>query len=181
MCLMYLAVSNFLGAAKTNKPAPSRQDGVDPWQLPPTHALPEWPLGSVIDMHVYLSTSPNGNLSTEWASTYRESRDKELPQFVWKNITYGDYTDTRVINFDVNFPDVRLFFSCFKGSIFLKHSLLHRLCWGTVLCGQIYFSLKMVHTLTHKILPSILPLYTMFGSVCLFAFYFHTQSPWLSI
>lgn len=61
-------------------------------------------------MHVYLSTSPNGNELTEWASTYRESRDEELPQFVWKNITYGDYTDTRVINFDVNFPDVRLFF-----------------------------------------------------------------------
>lgn len=91
--------------------------GVDPWSLPPTHALPEWPLGSVLDMHVYLSVSPNGNMVTEWTSTYRKSGDEELPQFVWKNITYGDYTDTRVINFDVNFPDVRLFFACLKGYI----------------------------------------------------------------
>jgi hypothetical protein len=110
-------VSKFFGGAKTNTAAPSIQDGVDPWLLPPTHALPEWPLGSVLDMHVFLSTSPNGNVLTEWASTYRKSRDENLPQFVWKNITYGDYTETRVINFDVNFPDVRFFFACFEGYI----------------------------------------------------------------
>ena len=114
---MNLAVGKFLSGAKTNTAAPSSQDGVDPWLLPPTHALPEWPLGSAIDMHVYLSTSPNGNLLTEWASTYRKSGDEELPQFVWKNITYGDYTDTRVINFDVNFPEVRIFIACFNGYI----------------------------------------------------------------
>ena len=69
-----------------------------------------WPLGSVKDMQMYLSTSPNGNVITERASTYRKSRDEELPQFVWKNTTYGEYTDTRVINVVVNFPEVRLLF-----------------------------------------------------------------------
>ena len=31
----------------------------------------------------------------------------------------------------------------------------------------------MVQTPTHETLPSILPLYTMFGSVCFSTFYFH--------
>jgi hypothetical protein len=47
-------------------------------------------LGSVLDINVYLSTSPNGNLFREWTSAYRKNRDEELPKFVWKNITYGD-------------------------------------------------------------------------------------------
>ena len=58
-------------------------------------------------MHVYLSTSPNGDVFTEWTSTYRNNRDEGLPQFVWKNITYGNYADNRVINFDIDFPDAR--------------------------------------------------------------------------
>jgi len=91
-----------------------KEDAVDPWLSPPTQALPAWPLGSVLDMHVYLSTSPNGDMFTKWTSTYQKNRDEGLPQFVWKNITYGDYTDSRVINFDVNFPDVRSFFTRLK-------------------------------------------------------------------
>ena len=39
----------------------------------------------------------------------------------------------------------------------------------------------MVQTLTHNILLSILLLYTMFESVCFFAFHFHVQSPWPSM
>ena len=56
---------------------------------------------------MYLSTSPNGDVFTAWTS---KNRDEGLPQFIWKNITYGDYTDTRVINFDIEFPDVRPLF-----------------------------------------------------------------------
>lgn len=75
------------------------QAAVDPWSLPPTQADPYWPLGLSLDMHVYLSTSPNGDVD-------RKDNDESLPHFVWENITYGDYNDHRVLNFEVKFPDV---------------------------------------------------------------------------
>ncbi|KAF8969373.1 cleft lip and palate associated transmembrane protein [Flammula alnicola] len=81
---------------------------VDPWTLPPAEAVPYWPLGLSLDMHVYLSTSPKGDVFSKWTSAYREDRDKDLPHFVWNNITYGDYNDHRIVNFDVKFPDVVL-------------------------------------------------------------------------
>jgi hypothetical protein len=31
-----------------------------------------------------------------------------LPHFRWDNITIGDYTETRVIEYDITFPPVRL-------------------------------------------------------------------------
>ncbi|KAF8806284.1 cleft lip and palate transmembrane 1 [Phlegmacium glaucopus] len=96
---------------------PLKENAIDPWLSPPTQAVPAWPLGSVLDMHVYLSTSPNED--TKWTSTDRENRDEGLPQFVWKNITYGDYTDTRVINFDINFPDFVLRNGSLWADIFL--------------------------------------------------------------
>lgn len=75
------------------------QVAVDPWTLPPTQADPYWPLGLSLDMHVYLSTSPNGDV-------YLKDSDEGLPHFMWENITYGDYNDHRVLNFEVKFPDV---------------------------------------------------------------------------
>lgn len=54
-------------------------------------------------MHVYLTTSPKAD-----ALGYRKRGDEELPHFVWNNITYGDYNENRVVQFDVKFPEVRL-------------------------------------------------------------------------
>jgi hypothetical protein len=88
----------------SSEPVP--QATVDPWSLPPTQAEPYWPLGLSLDMHVYLSTSPNGDVFSKWTSAYRKNRDEDLPHFVWENITYGDYNDHRVVDFEVNFPDV---------------------------------------------------------------------------
>jgi len=85
---------------------PVTQAAVDPWSLPPTQAEPYWPLGLSLDMHVYLSTSPNGDVFSKWTSAYRKDRDEDLPHFVWENITYGDYSDHRVVDFEVKFPDV---------------------------------------------------------------------------
>ncbi|KAF8165660.1 cleft lip and palate associated transmembrane protein [Crassisporium funariophilum] len=115
--LMTYVATRFFGAspkkeAVTPAPGSAGQEGeqgtIDPWTLPPTTALPDWPLGVKLDMHVYLSTSPNGDVFSKWTSAYRKNRDEELPQFVWKNITYGDYNDARVVDFNVKFPDVVL-------------------------------------------------------------------------
>jgi hypothetical protein len=121
--LVFQFFNKFFGGTNTNTVAgPSNPGGVDPWLLPPTHALPEWPLGSVLDMHVYLSTLQDENVLFEWTSIYRKNKDEELPQFIWKNITFGDYTDTRVINFNVDFPDFVLRNGSLWADIFLARN-----------------------------------------------------------
>lgn len=58
-------------------------------------------------MHVYLSTSPRGDVFTKGTATYRRDHEAGLPHFVWENITYGDFSDSRVERYDVNFPEAR--------------------------------------------------------------------------
>lgn len=57
-----------------------------------------WPLGSKLSMHVYLSTNSEGDVF---------GHKEPLPHFVWDDITFGDWNEARVIDFDVNFPKVR--------------------------------------------------------------------------
>ena len=59
-------------------------------------------------MHVYLSTLSVTNVFAKWSSAFRKDRDEGLPHLVWKNITYGNYKDHRVANFDVKFPEVSM-------------------------------------------------------------------------
>ncbi|PPR02648.1 hypothetical protein CVT24_002131 [Panaeolus cyanescens] len=84
----------------SGKPISTTPQAVDPRLLPPTHAHPYWPLGLNMDMYVYLSTSPHPNVFSN-----RPRQDEGLPEFVWKNITYGDYNDHRVVDYDIKFPD----------------------------------------------------------------------------
>ncbi|KAK2465943.1 hypothetical protein APHAL10511_001584 [Amanita phalloides] len=77
----------------------------NPWLLPPVEAALGWPLGQNLDLHVYLSTSPNGNVFTQWTNGWRKNQDDGLPHFVWDNITFGDFNDHRVAEFEVNFPE----------------------------------------------------------------------------
>jgi hypothetical protein len=49
-------------------------------------------------MHVYLTTSPDTRVFT--------GDNQGLPHFVWNNITFGDWSDSRAINFDVQLPYV---------------------------------------------------------------------------
>ncbi|KZT29325.1 cleft lip and palate associated transmembrane protein [Neolentinus lepideus HHB14362 ss-1] len=80
---------------------------VSPFQSPPVQAYldPSWPLGIPMSMHVYLSTSPTGDVfPNEWTSGNRKDQDESLPKFVWDNITFGDWKETRTIDFDVNLP-----------------------------------------------------------------------------
>ena len=81
---------------------------VNPWLLPPTEVSLGWPLGQKLDMHVFLSTSSNGDVFTQWTNGWRKNQDEGLPQFVWENIVFGDYNDHRIAEFEVKFPEVRL-------------------------------------------------------------------------
>ncbi|KAJ7693835.1 cleft lip and palate transmembrane protein 1-domain-containing protein, partial [Mycena rosella] len=68
-------------------------------------ALLGWPLGQALDMHVHLSTSPTGDVfSGQWTSGYRKDQDEGLPSFVWENLTFGDYSEARVVEYNINFP-----------------------------------------------------------------------------
>jgi hypothetical protein len=80
---------------------------VDPFTQPPVEVLPYWPLGLNLDVHVYLSTNPRGDVFTKWTSGFRKDRDADLPHFVWSNITYGDWNEHRKIDLDIKFPEVR--------------------------------------------------------------------------
>ena len=79
----------------------------------PAHYLPKqahlsWALGTPLAMHVHLSTSPTGDVfSKQWAGAWREDRDAALPSFVWDNITFGDWADSRTVDFLVDLPKVR--------------------------------------------------------------------------
>ncbi|KDQ64299.1 hypothetical protein JAAARDRAFT_118483 [Jaapia argillacea MUCL 33604] len=57
-------------------------------------------------MHVHLSTSPSGDVfSKQWTSAWRKDQDEGLPTFIWDNMTFGDWKETRTIDFDVNLPE----------------------------------------------------------------------------
>ncbi|KAL0950176.1 hypothetical protein HGRIS_010169 [Hohenbuehelia grisea] len=101
-----------------NKPAaPGAPGAVDPFSLPPTQALPLWPLQIPVDMHVYLSTSTVGDVFHVW--TPDTGVDKGLPHFVWENITFGDWNDARVEEFDIKFPQSVLHNGSLWADVFL--------------------------------------------------------------
>lgn len=80
---------------------------VNPFLLPPRQAHLAWELGQPLSMYVYFSTSPNGDVfSRQWTSGWREDQDKNLPSFVWSNITFGDWNDHRTEHFDIVLPEV---------------------------------------------------------------------------
>ncbi|KAG2156434.1 cleft lip and palate associated transmembrane protein [Suillus clintonianus] len=84
----------------------STQSGeANPFLLPPVQAYTAWKLGQPLSMHVYFSTSPNGDVfSRQWTSAWREDQDAGLPNFIWENITFGDWKETRVVSYDINLP-----------------------------------------------------------------------------
>jgi len=56
-----------------------------------------------------------------------------LPHFRWDNITFGDYADSRVVEYDITFPPVRLLHFLVLFPIFLTDtrdslSLIMGLC-----------------------------------------------------
>ncbi|KAF7798918.1 hypothetical protein EIP86_010146 [Pleurotus ostreatoroseus] len=69
-----------------------------------TQAFPAWPLGIPLSMHVYITTSPQGDVFSANAARERDS----LPHFVWDNITFGDWTDSRTVEYEVNLPELKV-------------------------------------------------------------------------
>jgi hypothetical protein len=70
---------------------------VDPSLLPPAQAYLAWPLGIPVSLYFHLSTSEQVF-----------ARDSDLPQFVWHDITFGDWNEARTVNYNVHLPEVRV-------------------------------------------------------------------------
>jgi hypothetical protein len=62
-----------------------------------------WALRQPLDLHVYLSTNPRGDVF---------SKPEDLPHFVWDNLLFGNYDESRTVSYDVNFPEARCIFDC---------------------------------------------------------------------
>lgn len=92
------------------------------WLKPPTEALPSWQLNLALDMHVYLSTSPRGDVFSKGAVSSRRDEAAGLPHFVWKDITFGGWGDTRVVNYDIKFPEFVLNNGTLWADIFLTRN-----------------------------------------------------------
>lgn len=71
---------------------------VDAHLRPPMNAYlhPTWALGQVLDMHVRLSTSSSS------AALVQEG----LPEFVWKGIHFGNWSETRTEALEIKLPNV---------------------------------------------------------------------------
>ncbi|KZV76118.1 cleft lip and palate associated transmembrane protein [Peniophora sp. CONT] len=85
--------------------APDAQAGIpvanaDPRALPPDQVYPAWPQGVSLDLHVHLSTDPFGQVF----AAKRTGRDADLPSFAWHNISYGNWSDARLVDLEVPIP-----------------------------------------------------------------------------
>lgn len=94
-------------SASTDGAPPQAQGQPSSYPTLPTNAHPAWPLDIPLAMHVHLSTSPTGDVfSHQWTSGWREDADAELPHFLWDNITFGDWKDSREVEYEVKIPEV---------------------------------------------------------------------------
>ncbi|EJD48606.1 cleft lip and palate transmembrane 1 [Auricularia subglabra TFB-10046 SS5] len=112
--LMYMAVQ-FISKWMAPKPAPAPPTAVttdgnvqqaapgapNPFDLPPNNVNLGWAMGTPLNMHVYVSTSPYGDV---FRSDPSRAQDADLPHFVWENISLGDWNDIRIKKLDVPIP-----------------------------------------------------------------------------
>jgi hypothetical protein len=76
-------------------------DGIDPFKMPPQKLAPLWPVGTALDMHVRVSSTPYDPFAPQVAAM-----DKGLPNFVWRDIQFGNWSDEREEEFVMNVPTV---------------------------------------------------------------------------
>ncbi|KAH8829817.1 cleft lip and palate transmembrane protein 1-domain-containing protein [Flagelloscypha sp. PMI_526] len=91
------------------KPPPTNPDPVstdpltaaDAAKRPPQAITldPRWSTGQTFDIHIYISDSQDGNIF------YNPQHTKNLPNFLWSNVTFGDWSESRTVNFDIQFPE----------------------------------------------------------------------------
>ncbi|KAI0254718.1 cleft lip and palate associated transmembrane protein [Lactifluus subvellereus] len=77
----------------------SSHEQVNPFLLPPEQAYLAWPLGIPVSLHFHLSTDPSGHVFAP------NSEDMGLPHFVWYNITFGDWSEARTLDYNVHLPE----------------------------------------------------------------------------
>lgn len=97
-------------------------------------------------MHVYFSTTPDGSdvFANQWSSDSASSK-AQFPNFVWENITYGDFKESRTVDLVLDLPDVNEFAYCCRRPLLI----LFRAYNTMGLSGRIYFSSRTVQVLTH--------------------------------
>lgn len=105
------AATKFFSSSTTTPPPPSPSSAVVPdvqtnadgvqstLSALPAKAFPAWPLGVPLAMHVHLTTSPYSPFS-------RQGKNEDLPHFVWDNITFGDWSDSRAVEYEIDIPEV---------------------------------------------------------------------------
>ena len=64
----------------------------------PAKAHLAWPLGIPVSLHFHLSTDPAGQVY---------SKGTGLPHFVWHDITFGNWSETRTVDYNLHLPEVR--------------------------------------------------------------------------
>lgn len=102
-------MKNIFGSkTQQGTPKPVEGDAVveanaDAFAQPPVSLAPLWPVGSVFDMYVQVTTSER--MAVGPFADVRPG-DALLPNFVWKNITFGDWKDERVEDFVIDLPQV---------------------------------------------------------------------------
>lgn len=52
-------------------------------------------------MHVRLTADPS------MSDILPRRADGDLPNFMWENITFGDWKESRVVEYDIRIPEVR--------------------------------------------------------------------------
>lgn len=72
---------------------------VDPLLHPPAYVNLAWPLGIPVSLYF--------NLSTSEQAFALDSEDVSLPHFVWHDITFGDWSEVRSVDYSVHLPEVR--------------------------------------------------------------------------
>lgn len=98
-----------------------------------------WPLGIPLTMHVYFSTTPDGSdvFANQWSSDSGSSKTN-LPNFVWENITYGDFKESRTVDLVLDLPDVSERRWCPRQAslIFLTERTTQRISLGGYIPGK---------------------------------------------
>lgn len=81
-----------------NSPDPVQVDQVLPSALPAKAHL-AWPLGVPVSLYFHLSTDPTGQVFAG------HPKETGLPHFVWNDITFGNWSETRTIDYNVHLPE----------------------------------------------------------------------------
>ena len=158
-----MPATNYFAGSKPQATVPvPAQPGDGPpvdLRLPPANVHLGWALNQGMDMHVYLSTSPTGDV---FGHQRKENHDKDLPNFVWENLTLGNWKDSRTVEMDVKFPEVSIVL-CLPCNITSTSYI--RVFYEMVLCGWIYFSPGIAQVPTLRTLGLSLKIFIMCGSV----------------